>query len=177
MYYLIINEHHKGPFTREELLAQGLTPTTMVWRDGMADWLPANEVAELQDLLYQQPQSQPTVQPGQQQYPQYPQYPQPQYPQQPRQQYPQQPRQPQQYQPYTNWQGWAIVATVFGLCSCIGLVLGIIAITKAVNANKFYQMGDTVNGNVANASARSMTIAALIFDGIGLLGSLIMLAS
>lgn len=170
MYYLIINENQKGPFAREELLAQGLTPTTMVWRDGMADWLPANEVAELQDLFYQQPQSQPTkcVQPGQQQYPQYPQYPQ--------QQYPQQPQQPQQYQPYTNWMPWAIVATVLGLCSCIGLVLGIIAITKANTANNLYRMGDTVNGNATNSSARSMTIAALVFDGIGLLGSLITLA-
>ena len=170
----------------------------MVWREGMADWAPATEVTELQELFYQQPaqpQSRQTqcAQPGQP--PQQP-YQQPQqgyqqpyqqpyqkqgYQQQgyPQQQYPQPPQQPQypQYQAQpTNWLPWAIVATVLGLCSCIGLVLGIIAITRANSANKFYQIGDTVSGNAANSSARTLTIIALAFDGIGLLVNIAMLA-
>lgn len=198
MYYLIINEQQRGPFAKEDLLAQGLTPSTMVWREGMADWAPATEVTELQELFYQQPaqpQSRQTqcAQPGQP--PQQP-YQQPQqgyqqpyqqpyqkqgYQQQgyPQQQYPQPPQQPQypQYQAQpTNWLPWAIVATVLGLCSCIGLVLGIIAITRANSANKFYQFGDTVSGNAANSSARTLTIIALAFDGIGLLVNIAMLA-
>lgn len=200
MYYLIINEQQRGPFAKEDLLAQGLTPSTMVWREGMADWAPATEVTELQELFYQQPaqpQSRPRqtqcAQPGQP--PQQP-YQQPQqgyqqpyqqpyqkqgYQQQgyPQQQYPQPPQQPQypQYQAQpTNWLPWAIVATVLGLCSCIGLVLGIIAITRANSANKFYQIGDTVSGNAANSSARTLTIIALAFDGIGLLVNIAMLA-
>lgn len=198
MYYLIINEQQRGPFAKEDLLAQGLTPSTMVWREGMADWAPATEVTELQELFYQQPaqpQSRQTqcAQPGQP--PQQP-YQQPQqgyqqpyqqpyqkqgYQQQgyPQQQYPQPPQQPQypQYQAQpTNWLPWAIVATVLGLCSCIGLVLGIIAITRANSANKFYQIGDTVSGNAANSSARILTIIALAFDGIGLLVNIAMLA-
>ena len=198
MYYLIINEQQRGPFAKEDLLAQGLTPSTMVWREGMADWAPATEVTELQELFYQQPaqpQSRQTqcAQPGQP--PQQP-YQQPQqgyqqpyqqpyqkqgYPQQgyQQQQYPQPPQQPQypQYQAQpTNWLPWAIVATVLGLCSCIGLVLGIIAITRANSANKFYQIGDTVSGNAANSSARTLTIIALAFDGIGLLVNIAMLA-
>lgn len=198
MYYLIINEQQRGPFAKEDLLAQGLTPSTMVWREGMADWAPATEVTELQELFYQQPaqpQSRQTqcAQPGQP--PQQP-YQQPQqgyqqpyqqpyqqqgYQQQgyPQQQYPQPPQQPQypQYQAQpTNWLPWAIVATVLGLCSCIGLVLGIIAITRANSANKFYQIGDTVSGNAANSSARTLTIIALAFDGIGLLVNIAMLA-
>lgn len=198
MYYLIINEQQRGPFAKEDLLAQGLTPSTMVWREGMADWAPATEVTELQELFYQQPaqpQSRQTqcAQPGQP--PQQP-YQQPKqgyqqpyqqpyqkqgYQQQgyPQQQYPQPPQQPQypQYQAQpTNWLPWAIVATVLGLCSCIGLVLGIIAITRANSANKFYQIGDTVSGNAANSSARTLTIIALAFDGIGLLVNIAMLA-
>lgn len=198
MYYLIINEQQRGPFAKEDLLAQGLTPSTMVWREGMADWAPATEVTELQELFYQQPaqpQSRQTqcAQPGQppQQPYQQPQqgYQQPyQQPYQkqgyqpqgyPQQQYPQPPQQPQypQYQAQpTNWLPWAIVATVLGLCSCIGLVLGIIAITRANSANKFYQIGDTVSGNAANSSARTLTIIALAFDGIGLLVNIAMLA-
>lgn len=199
MYYLIINEQQRGPFAKEDLLAQGLTPSTMVWREGMADWAPATEVTELQELFYQQPaqpQSRQTqcAQPGQppQQPYQQPQqgYQQPyQQPQQgyqqpyqqpyQQQQYPQPPQQPQypQYQAQpTNWLPWAIVATVLGLCSCIGLVLGIIAITRANSANKFYQIGDTVSGNAANSSARTLTIIALAFDGIGLLVNIAMLA-
>lgn len=182
MYYLIINEQQRGPFAKEDLLAQGLTPSTMVWREGMADWAPATEVTELQELFYQQPaqpQSRQTqcAQPGQP--PQQP-YQQP-YQQQgyQQQQYPQPPQQPQypQYQAQpTNWLPWAIVATVLGLCSCIGLVLGIIAITRANSANKFYQIGDTVSGNAANSSARTLTIIALAFDGIGLLVNIAMLA-
>ena len=193
MYYLIINEQQRGPFAKEDLLAQGLTPSTMVWREGMADWAPATEVTELQELFYQQPaqpQSRQTqcAQPGQP--PQQP-YQQPQqgyqqpyqqpYQQQgyQQQQYPQPPQQPQyrQYQAQpTNWLPWAIVATVLGLCSCIGLVLGIIAITRANSDNKFYQIGDTVSGNAANSSARILTLIALAFDGIGLLVNIAMLA-
>ena len=196
MYYLIINEQQRGPFAKEDLLAQGLTPSTMVWREGMADWAPATEVTELQELFYQQPaqpQSRQTqcAQPGQppQQPYQQPQqgyqqpyqqpyqqqgYQQQQYPQPP--QPPQQPQYPQYQAQPTNWLPWAIVATVLGLCSCIGLVLGIIAITRANSANKFYQFGDTVSGNAANSSARTLTIIALAFDGIGLLVNIAMLA-
>ena len=196
MYYLIINEQQRGPFAKEDLLAQGLTPSTMVWREGMADWAPATEVTELQELFYQQPaqpqsrqtQCAPPGQPPQQPYQQPQQgyqqpyqqpyqqqgYQQQQYPQPP--QPPQQPQYPQYQAQPTNWLPWAIVATVLGLCSCIGLVLGIIAITRANSANKFYQFGDTVSGNAANSSARTLTIIALAFDGIGLLVNIAMLA-
>ena len=39
-----------------------------------------------------------------------------------------------------------------------------------------YQIGDTVSGNAANSSARTLTIIALAFDGIGLLVNIAMLA-
>ena len=52
--------HHRprqqaGPFDRDmfqqKVLAGELTRETLVWRQGMADWAPAGQVAELQDLF------------------------------------------------------------------------------------------------------------------------------
>lgn len=175
MYYIIINDQQQGPFAKEELLSRGLTPQTMVWCQGMPDWMPASSVHDLNDLFArpQQPQYQ---QPYQQQYPQQ------QYPQQPYQQPDQQPyQQPYQYpqQPvgtFTNWLPWAIVGTVLGICSCIGLVLGIIGITKANGANNAYKCGDYDLARSVNNSARTLTILSLVFDGIGILFNIAFLA-
>lgn len=201
MYYIIINEQQQGPYAREELLMRGLTPTTMVWTSGMADWQPASQVADLSDLFKASPAQRFNLekevrverdvnveQPygGQQQYPQQPLYGQQPYPQQQpygQQQYPQQP--PYGQPPYpsgytptpTNWMPWAIVCTVLGLCSCIGLVLGIIAITKASAANKAYLMGDTPGGDAANSTAKVLTVIGLVFDGIGILINLSFLST
>lgn len=187
MYYIIINGQQAGPFAREELLRHGLTPQSMVWRQGMADWMPASSVEELNKLFfvrqmpehdnatriisehqkpyatsnsYQQPQQQWQQQQSQQQWQQ------PQQPQQPWQQQPMQ--QPLQQ---TNWMPWAIVATVLGLCSCIGLVLGIIGIVNASKANNAFAIGDWMRGDQANKTARTCTIIALCFDGLGIIGS------
>ena len=40
-----------GPFAIDELLANGLTPTTQVWAQGMSRWMKASEVALLADAL------------------------------------------------------------------------------------------------------------------------------
>lgn len=153
MYYIIINDQQQGPFAKEELLSRGLTPQTMVWCQGMPDWMPASSVQDLNDLFArpQQPQYQ---QP----------YQQPQYPQQ------------QPAATYTNWLPWAIVGTVLGLCSCIGLVLGIIGITKANGANNAYKCGDYDLARSVNNSARTLTILSLVFDGIGILFNIAFLA-
>lgn len=156
MYYIIINDQQQGPFAKEELLSRGLSPQTMVWCQGMPDWMPASSVHDLNDLFArpQQPQYQ---QPYQQQYPQ--------------QQYPQQP-----VGTFTNWLPWAIVGTVLGICSCIGLVLGIIGITKANGANNAYKCGDYDLARSVNNSARTLTILSLVFDGIGILIKIAVLA-
>ena len=154
MYYIIINDQQQGPFAKEELLSRGLTPQTMVWCQGMPDWMPASSVHDLNDLFArpQQPQYQ---QPYQQPY---------QYPQQ------------QPAATYTNWLPWAIVGTVLGICSCIGLVLGIIGITKANGANNAYKCGDYDLARSVNNSARTLTILSLVFDGIGILINIAVLA-
>lgn len=145
-YYIIQNDNKVGPLRFDELQAYGVTPQTMVWREGMADWAPASRVAELAVLFQpREPQTPPYRQyaPGMQ-----PQYGAP--------------------IPHTNWLPWAIVGTVLGcLCSCIGLVFGIIAIVKANNANNAYEMGDAVKGDRENSSAKTMTIISLVIAGLG----------
>ena len=40
-----------GPYSPDQLLANGLTAQSNVWKQGMASWQPANTVSELQSLL------------------------------------------------------------------------------------------------------------------------------
>lgn len=190
-YYIIVNGQQAGPMSIEEMRSRGVNAETIVWKAGMADWTKAANVPELmmelhpvQQNQYQQPmqpnpyQQQPMQQnPYQQEYPQtvqQNQYQQPGY----GQQNPYQQRPFGAYEaPHTNWLPWAIVGTVLGLCSFIGLILGIIAITKANNANKLYAQGANTEAETANNSAKTFSIVSLCFGGFGLLVSLIVIAA
>ena len=101
-YFIANNGQQSGPFELQDLVANGLTPNSLVWHDGMAGWQQATSVPEVAQLLMpQQPQyqQQPYQQPPYQQ--QYQQQPyQQQYQQQPYQQQPYQ-QQPYQQQPYS----------------------------------------------------------------------------
>ena len=50
-FYIGINGVQKGPFSKDELKAQGLKPSTLVWTDGMENWLQAIEVEKLKGLF------------------------------------------------------------------------------------------------------------------------------
>lgn len=79
-WYILINDKSTGPLDINALPAYGLTPSSLVWREGMAQWMQASQVPELAPLLagtqpqqppygYQQP---PYGAPGYQQpYPSY----------------------------------------------------------------------------------------------------------
>lgn len=66
-YYLVINGEKSGPFTIDQLATQQLTPETPVWTEGMSDWMPAQQVAELSSFFAPQTpgpeMAQPTVPP------------------------------------------------------------------------------------------------------------------
>lgn len=123
-YFIIVDGQQKGPYPREVLRIQGMTPDTYVWREGMEGWAQASSMPELtalfaenQETIFpdvaQEPQ-QPQCGPQQPQYGRQPNYgtqqpqygPQPQYGQQPQYgpqpQYGQQPYygQPQYGNPY-----------------------------------------------------------------------------
>lgn len=260
-YYLIIDETRQGPFSIEELATQNITPETLVWRVGLADWTKAKEVADLYEVLNAQEAARQGFQQGSQPYngngypnfaanpqygnqpkpdfarnpqygqtpynpnpygsngygqngarqygqqygqngaqqngqqygqqygqnPQYdqnPQYGQPQYGQTPYGQQPNYGQNPQYghnngYDPMTghkNWLTLAIVATVVGfIFSCVGGIIGIVAIIQANKANDAYMLGNEMLGDSANSSARTLTIIAFALAGLGLVWSIIQL--
>ena len=53
MEYYIANYNGNtcGPFKEEELLANGLRPSTLVWRQGMSQWMAASSMPELATLF------------------------------------------------------------------------------------------------------------------------------
>lgn len=50
-YFIIVNNIQQGPFTLDELRLHGLSSDTLVWAEGMPQWTPAWQVAELRPLL------------------------------------------------------------------------------------------------------------------------------
>ena len=50
-YYMVINGQQAGPYEESELSEQGLTRSTLVWREGLSQWTQAGEVPELKRLL------------------------------------------------------------------------------------------------------------------------------
>lgn len=50
-YFIIIDNKRLGPLKKEELNNRGITPATMVWREGLTDWQAASELEELIEIL------------------------------------------------------------------------------------------------------------------------------
>jgi TM2 domain-containing membrane protein YozV len=46
-YFLAINGQQRGPFPVQDLIRQGMKSDTLVWAEGMANWTPAHQIAEL----------------------------------------------------------------------------------------------------------------------------------
>lgn len=63
MQYFYANEQNQksGPFSVEELKSHGIKAHTLVWCQGMDDWKPANQVAELKELFPTTPNMPPPV--------------------------------------------------------------------------------------------------------------------
>ena len=50
-YFIAIANQQQGPFTLEQLRNQPLAPDTLVWKAGMGDWLRADQVPEINELM------------------------------------------------------------------------------------------------------------------------------
>ena len=138
-YYMHTGGQQLGPFEESELLSHGLTASTMVWREGMPDWVAASQVPELSHLL-----------PPSQQPPSY--QPQPGYgPQQP---YGARPPMPDTYLV------WAILATL--LCC---MPFGIVSIVKASQVSTLYYQGNYAEARAASRAARNWAIASAVSSG------------
>lgn len=54
-YYYLEGREQKGPVTVEQLKSVGISADTLVWAEGMENWLPSKDVEELQVLLKKLP--------------------------------------------------------------------------------------------------------------------------
>ena len=180
-YYIVVGDNRVGPLTMAQLAERGIEPSTLVWTAGMPDWARADTMPELAPLLanrtsideqesafgsYARPEERVAQQPYQL------------------------PKQYGAYNPYnqgggypnrppvsTNWKTLAIVATVVGfLLSCIGGLVGIIAIVQASKAENAMRYGDMYTAESANSTARTLCIISFILSGIGLIVNILSIA-
>ena len=54
-YYIVLNGVKEGPFALEELKAKGVTESTLVWKNGLTDWVKASTLPEVMQALYTAP--------------------------------------------------------------------------------------------------------------------------
>ncbi len=54
-YYIHFDNQQSGPFTIEELKTKNITRETLVWKEGMANWVKARELNDLDILFNSQP--------------------------------------------------------------------------------------------------------------------------
>ena len=137
-YYMHIGGQQVGPYEENELPSHGLTASTMVWREGMPDWVAASQVPELSHLLppiQQPPGYQPQPQPG----------------------YGSQPQRPAMPATYLVW---AILATL--LCC---MPFGIVSIVKASQVSTLYYQGNYAEARAASRAARNWAIASAVSSG------------
>lgn len=50
-YWAVIDNERKGPMTLEELVNLNIFPETLVWREGLTEWIPAKDLCELSQLF------------------------------------------------------------------------------------------------------------------------------
>ena len=60
-YWAVIDNERKGPMTFEEMKEIGITPSTLVWKEGLENWVPAKDVEELAPLFEEIPLPAPSV--------------------------------------------------------------------------------------------------------------------
>lgn len=50
-YWTIVDDKHAGPYSAAELVEMGIGPTSMVWTQGLPDWVEAQQIDELKYLI------------------------------------------------------------------------------------------------------------------------------
>lgn len=122
-----------GPLEINQLSANGLTPTTPVWYDGLADWMPASQAPATQGLfVYTQAQPQNTATTAGAEGTGQPTIPCP-----------------------PNYMVWAILTL---LCCC--LPFGIVAVVYASQVNSKWACGDYAGAQKASNNAKTWSLVA-----------------
>lgn len=173
-YWIIIDSVQKGPLSVEELYAiPGLSMSTPVWHEGLADWTTAATIPEIAAIIASRQNGFSNQQPYGQNYgaaPQQPygnpygnQYSQPyggayRQPAYGQPQYGQEPFDPERMPPMPdNYLVWAIIATI---CCCIPA--GIPAIIYASKVSPAYMRGDYNGALDASSKAQMWIIVAFV---------------
>lgn len=157
-YYAMIGGQRLGPMSLDDLRTLALTPSTPVWRPGMADWADASTMPELAHLFGAPEPPQTGYRPYHEQPPYAGQ-------QMPYQQYA--PGYDNSFRPQrpNNYLVWAIVVTV---CCC--LIGGVVALIYSSKVNSAYDRGDYAGAQSASSAARMWCIMSAV---IGAAGSII----
>lgn len=71
-----------------------------------------------------------------------------------------------------NYLVLAIISTVLGLCSCMGLIIGIVAIIFATQVDSKYKLGDYPGAFSSSQNAKIFSIIAIVFDAIAIIISI-----
>lgn len=50
-YYYTDGKERFGPFTLDQLKEQNISESTLVWKDGLPDWVPARNLSDLESLF------------------------------------------------------------------------------------------------------------------------------
>lgn len=58
-YYIVLNGVKEGPFALADLKSKGVTETTLVWKNGLTDWVKANTLPEVMEAITPKPAPQP----------------------------------------------------------------------------------------------------------------------
>ena len=148
------NGQQMGPMPAEQLRNYGLNPQSMVWGEGMPNWVAASTVPELAAMMSgpQQPYG--------------PQIQQPAYgATMPLGNRGMQPI----AQPVDNHKTLAIVATIVSfLFSCIGVIPGIIALVFSSKVDTYESSGQRDNAIKAATTAKICCYISFFFAAIGL---------
>ena len=54
-YYYTDGKERYGPYTLDELKDKNITQETLVWKEGLVDWVPARNLSDLQSLFLSTP--------------------------------------------------------------------------------------------------------------------------
>lgn len=164
-YYLANNGQQEGPFTPEELASRGITPSSLVWCEGMTEWTQAGQVPELSAYLLGGAQAPSTLPNGGftncQQQPQSPFGGQP-------------PFAPQQPETAVCPKTWLVESILVTLFCC--LPFGIVGIIKASQVESQFRIGNYAGAQQSSADAGKWTkLGFFIGLGVSLLYILLVL--
>lgn len=144
-YHVVIEGQAVGPYTPQQLAALGINGETLIWYQGLENWVPAASVPEVMAAISaaQNHNSEPKQQPA----------------------VPQTPVQPQQQHSFIETRPASnLVFAIIGLV--MFFPLGIPALIKAIRVNGLWAQGQHEEAIAQSNSARKLGLIAIIIGAV-----------